>query len=210
MTRPSPGSADPRGTHPHPIDSLEPPSSRSSPRRSSSGCGFACGNGSCCSWSRPSSRSASIRWSRGSIGTGSGAPTPRRWSCLRSPPCCSRSRYFAGGELIAQAQLLGGRVADVQKELTERIPPFLLELLPKGDAGSGAARRLCHAFGRTLASGLLSIGIAFILTVYLLLDGRRTYEWLVAFAPHEHRARVRQHRRRGPQGGRRLRPRQRR
>jgi predicted PurR-regulated permease PerM len=99
--------------------------------------------------------------------------------------------YLAGGELIAQAQLLGGRVAEAQKGITERLPPFLLDLLPRGDAGSGELGDYATRFGRSLAGGLLSIGIAFILTIYLLLDGRRTYEWLVAFAPHEHRERVR-------------------
>jgi predicted PurR-regulated permease PerM len=100
--------------------------------------------------------------------------------------------YFAGGELIAQAELLGGRVADVQKELTQRLPPFLLNLLPKGESGGAQLGDYATSFGHTLVSGLMSIGIALILTVYLLLDGRRTYEWLVAFAPHQHRAKVRQ------------------
>ena len=85
----APGSSDPGGT----LASTFPgaPSSRSSPRRSSSGSGFACGNGSCCSSSRSSWQSGSIRWSPGSIGTGSGVPMPHRWSSLRWPPCCSHS-----------------------------------------------------------------------------------------------------------------------
>jgi predicted PurR-regulated permease PerM len=48
------------------------------------------------------------------------------------------------------------------------------------------------SLGQALVNGILSIGVALILTVYLLLDGRRTYEWLVAFAPAAHRPRVRQ------------------
>ena len=55
--------------------------------------------------------------------------------------------YLAGGELIAQAELLGGRVADVQKAITERLPPFLLDLLPKGDAGSGKLGDYATRFG---------------------------------------------------------------
>ena len=100
--------------------------------------------------------------------------------------------YLAGGELVEQAQLLGGRISEVQKELTSRIPPFLLNMLPKSEDGGGQLGGYVSGLGRTLVSGLFSIGIAFILTVYLLLDGRRTFEWLVAFAPHEHRPRVRQ------------------
>jgi predicted PurR-regulated permease PerM len=44
--------------------------------------------------------------------------------------------------------------------------------------------------GRAAASGVLSIAVALVLTVYLLLDGRRTYEWIVAFAPRGRRLRV--------------------
>jgi predicted PurR-regulated permease PerM len=96
--------------------------------------------------------------------------------------------YLAGGQLIEQAQLLGGRVTDLQRKLADLLPSWAVQMLPKSGGlqlGDYATR-----FGRSLVSGLMSIGIALILTVYLLLDGRRTFEWLVAFTPHEHRARV--------------------
>ena len=101
--------------------------------------------------------------------------------------------YLAGAELIEQARLLGGRVEAVQQEVMHRLPPFLLKLLPTG--GQGGESQLADqaaGFGRAIAGGVLSLGIALILTIYFLLDGRRTYEWLVAFAPHHQRARVRQ------------------
>jgi predicted PurR-regulated permease PerM len=100
--------------------------------------------------------------------------------------------YLAGGELLEQARLLGGRIADLQEEIVARTPSFLLGMLPKSDGGGPQVADYAGRIGRALVSGLLSIGIALILTVYLLLDGRRTFEWLIAFAPHEHRARVRQ------------------
>jgi predicted PurR-regulated permease PerM len=43
-----------------------------------------------------------------------------------------------------------------------------------------------------LLNALLSIGVAFVLTIYLLLDGRRTWEWIIAFAPPRERPRIRQ------------------
>ena len=101
--------------------------------------------------------------------------------------------YLAGAELIEQARLLGGRVEAVQQDVMQRLPPFLLKMLPTGGQGgeSPLADRAA-GFGRAIAGGVLSLGIALILTIYFLLDGRRTYEWLVAFAPHHQRARVRQ------------------
>ena len=101
--------------------------------------------------------------------------------------------YLAGAELIEQTRLLTGRIGDVQKELADRIPPPLMEMLPSSSSGGGSQfSDYATGFGRALFSGLLSIGVALILTIYLLLDGRRTYEWLVAFAPRELRPRVRQ------------------
>jgi predicted PurR-regulated permease PerM len=100
--------------------------------------------------------------------------------------------YFAGAELIQQGKLLSGRIGDVQKELTGRLPPFLLNMLPSGEGGTPQISEYLARFGRALVSGLFSIGVALILTIYFLLDGRRTYEWLVAFAPRDERPRVRQ------------------
>lgn len=101
--------------------------------------------------------------------------------------------YFAGAELIEQTQLLTGRIGDVQKQLADRIPPFLVNMLPSSSASGGSQiSDYATRFGRALVGGLLSIGVALIFTIYLLLDGRRTYEWLVAFAPRELRPRVRQ------------------
>lgn len=98
--------------------------------------------------------------------------------------------YFAGAELLAQARLLGGRISDVQREATEMLPPFVRELLPDGSSG-GSIAQYGLRLGQAVANGVLSIGVALILTIYFLLDGRRTYEWLVAFAPRDQRNRVR-------------------
>ena len=100
--------------------------------------------------------------------------------------------YLAGAELIAQTKLLGGRVAEVEKELTGRLPAFVTNMLPGSGGDGGQLGDYATRLGRALVNGLLSIGVALVLTIYLLLDGRRTYEWLVAFAPRELRPRVRQ------------------
>ena len=100
--------------------------------------------------------------------------------------------YLAGAELVAQTRLLSGRIAEVQKELTGRIPSFLTNMVPASGGDGPQLGDYATRVGRALVKGLLSIGVALILTIYLLLDGRRTYEWLVAFAPRELRPRVRQ------------------
>ena len=100
--------------------------------------------------------------------------------------------YLAGAELVQQVQLLGGQIARVQEDLARRMPSFLMGMLPQGSGTGTQLGDYATRFGRSLLSGITSLGVALVLTVYFLLDGRRTYAWLVAFAPHEQRARVRQ------------------
>jgi predicted PurR-regulated permease PerM len=63
---------------------------------------------------------------------------------------------------------------------------------PAGGEGSaqGNAGGYVLRFSRVLLNALLSIAVAMVLSVYLLLDGRRTYQWFVAFAPAARRPRV--------------------
>jgi predicted PurR-regulated permease PerM len=100
--------------------------------------------------------------------------------------------YLASAALNEQASLLGGRVDDVRHAIVERMPPRVMELLPSGVEGGQKLGTYLLSLGQSLVNGVLSLGVALVLTVYLLLDGRRTYEWLVAFAPAAHRPRVRQ------------------
>ena len=103
--------------------------------------------------------------------------------------------YFAGAELLEQGRMLGDRVDEVRQQITSRVPPALLNVLPQHDAGQqqsqGRFAGYAAQLGRGVANGVLSIGVALVLTVYLLIDGRRTYEWVVAFAPVSKRPRVR-------------------
>jgi len=100
--------------------------------------------------------------------------------------------YVAGSSLVEQANLLGSRIDAVRDGLVNLVPARLLEFLPRGTDGSEQIGTYLFALGQALATGILSLGIALVLTVYLLLDGRRTFEWLLAFAPDAHRPRVRQ------------------
>lgn len=100
--------------------------------------------------------------------------------------------YVGGSALVAQGQLLGDRLGELRAELARYVPAPVLERIQQSggawpDAGSMAASMV-----RALTNAILSIAVAFVLTIYLLLDGRRTFEWLVAFAPRDKRPRVQQ------------------
>jgi predicted PurR-regulated permease PerM len=62
-------------------------------------------------------------------------------------------------------------------------------LASRGTAGGGAGAQVQSAAGGVLW-GIGAFVVVLVVAVYLLVDGRRTYAWLAAFAPAEHRDRV--------------------
>ena len=49
---------------------------------------------------------------------------------------------------------------------------------------------LSFAWGQSAASGLVTAAVVLVLTLYLLLDGKSLYAWLLAFVPRTHREKV--------------------
>jgi predicted PurR-regulated permease PerM len=103
--------------------------------------------------------------------------------------------FFAvcGSSLAVQGRQVTGRLSTAQEDLAAHVPPPFDRMIresktPTPDASSiaGYAVRL----GSILTDVVLGAAIAFILTVYLLIEGRRTWAWLVAYAPRHNRARV--------------------
>lgn len=105
--------------------------------------------------------------------------------------------FFSGASLREQVGVLGQRISETRQQISEWIPEELKGVLSSaGGSASGAEPSGAGQGGmmmrilRTLAWGVSSILVAFVLTAYLLIDGRRTYEWFVAFAPPAYRARI--------------------
>ncbi|MEP6914842.1 MAG: AI-2E family transporter [Acidobacteriota bacterium] len=101
---------------------------------------------------------------------------------------------FAGSSLSSQGQRVIARLIEVQKQLAERLPLSLGRIVLGGtnaatpDPSTVAAYAL--TIGSAVASALLAIIIASILTIYLLIEGRLTWQWLVAYVPRRNRGRV--------------------
>jgi predicted PurR-regulated permease PerM len=100
---------------------------------------------------------------------------------------------ICGSSLASEGRQVTGRLGSVQQDLAERIPPPFDQIVrngktptPDGSTIAGYAARL----GSVLSSVVLGATVAFILTIYLLIDGRRTWAWLVAYVPRHNRARV--------------------
>lgn len=101
---------------------------------------------------------------------------------------------LSGASLASQGRLVLTRLLEIEKDLVRRLPPYLA----RGVRGRGAAPDASElagyamAIGAAVANALLMIAIASILTLYLLIDGRRTWEWVVAYVPPRNRLRAQQ------------------
>src|SRR5581483_3036552 len=103
---------------------------------------------------------------------------------------------IAGSSLADQAHDLGRRLPEFERKAGERLPPILRDAIgmKNGSAGElqSAIMPRALAFVRGLASALIIFALAFILTLYLLIEGERTYRWVVAFVPKTKRGKVEQ------------------
>ena len=103
--------------------------------------------------------------------------------------------YLSGAQLREQLDVVQQRLTETWQSLRTQLPEQVTNLMPgaggasqSGESTGGSS--LAYRVGRALFSGLTSILIALVLTVYLLIDGRRTYKWFVAFAPPKSHARI--------------------
>lgn len=85
----------------------------------------------------------------------------------------------AGAALDEDARLVGSRIREVVELARSWLPPGVEGAL----ATIQPSREWFVSMGRSLAGGIGGLGVALVLTVYLLIDGRRTYAWVAAFAP---------------------------
>jgi predicted PurR-regulated permease PerM len=92
----------------------------------------------------------------------------------------------AGASLSQDASELGTRLLEVRDTAMNGMPAAVRQsassLTPSAAAITAVAQRL--------AGGLAGIGVALVVTVYFLLDGRRTFHWLIAFVPVASRGRA--------------------
>ncbi len=98
-----------------------------------------------------------------------------------------------GSSLAAQARLLGTRLQETEQWAITHAPPALARVLQSNknvtpDASVVASYVL--SAGRFLTSAAIVGALALILTIYFMIEGRTTYEWLVAYVPRAKRDRV--------------------
>jgi predicted PurR-regulated permease PerM len=102
--------------------------------------------------------------------------------------------FAAMAPLTEQTKLLVGRVASFQESVAVRVPVAVARVVRQGPQDpaqmmSAIAAKVPEIGSAVLAAAAMTL-FAFILTLYLLADGRSTYEWVIAYVPRAHRAKA--------------------
>jgi putative heme transporter len=99
---------------------------------------------------------------------------------------------LCGSSLMTQAHQLGGRIEDAEKDIVGQLPPALAGMVRGKDGASGTSglMKYAAAIAAAFMNALFGIVIAFILTIYFLIEGSRTWRWVVAYVPRRNRSRV--------------------
>lgn len=99
--------------------------------------------------------------------------------------------------LVSQLASLATQLPTLRARLEHEVPadsPFAgtLHRLLAASESTDIAPSMSHTLliGQTTLSGVGTAGFVVIATLYLLLDGKRLYAWLLAYVPRSHRGRV--------------------
>jgi predicted PurR-regulated permease PerM len=100
----------------------------------------------------------------------------------------------AGAPIAGQAALVLERVASLPETIATHMPGAAARAM-RGGAGDpsqmmSAIASRAPAIGSAILTAATMTLFAFILTLYLLADGHRTYEWVMAYVPRAHRAKA--------------------
>lgn len=93
---------------------------------------------------------------------------------------------LSGASLVSEASLVTAELARVRQLVVERMPPRLLEAV----SSSEQVRGLFASVPSAAVGGIAGLAFAMITTVYLLIDGGRTYRWIATFFPARLRPKV--------------------
>ena len=94
---------------------------------------------------------------------------------------------------VEQAQVVGGRVGEFVRQVTSRLPEGMARQVHErlsASSGLTAVASGATRAGVSLFRGIASAVLVLALMLYLLLDGRRTWAWVLAYVAPERRERV--------------------
>jgi predicted PurR-regulated permease PerM len=94
--------------------------------------------------------------------------------------------------LSSEASLAAEHIREFERDMLERLPEWVREAV--GGRGSVDIQSQIAPYalglGQSALSAIVVALLAFVLTLYLLIEGRRTRDWLMAFVPRAYRGKV--------------------
>jgi putative permease len=97
--------------------------------------------------------------------------------------------WLTWSSLTRQWQYLTYQLATVADDVGRRVPQWIFPSLQNKDWAS-ALEPYALGVGQSIVAALMLIALGFFVTIYLLIDGRRTLAWMVAFFPGDLREKV--------------------
>ncbi|HEY7190286.1 MAG TPA: AI-2E family transporter [Vicinamibacterales bacterium] len=97
--------------------------------------------------------------------------------------------WLTWSSLTSQWQYLTTQLAAVADDVGRRVPQWIFPTLQNKDWAS-ALEPYALGVGQSIVTALMLIALGFFVTIYLLIDGKRTLAWIVAFFPGDHREKV--------------------
>ena len=99
-------------------------------------------------------------------------------------------------EVVDQLHEIVRKLPTLEQQIRDEITPDDPELrkwfanveVPSGEAALRLSSLL--VVGQATVAGVMTTGIVIVVTLYLVLDGRRLYAWLLAYVPRAHRAKM--------------------
>jgi predicted PurR-regulated permease PerM len=100
--------------------------------------------------------------------------------------------WLTWSSLAAQARYTIEHISEFEKEAVSRMPSWMRDAVGMKNAGeiqSYVAPYALRVVQSTMSAVTITL-LGFVLTIYLLIEGRTTRDWLVAFVPRKHRGRT--------------------
>jgi predicted PurR-regulated permease PerM len=104
--------------------------------------------------------------------------------------------WLTSTALVQQTQFLGDRLHVLQRTIVDHTPPWLIDIAFGSRRAATATPTIEGApwyllsFAQTLLTGLGAVVLAFVLAIYLLVEGEMTYAWMLAYVPPGRRDKV--------------------
>jgi predicted PurR-regulated permease PerM len=102
--------------------------------------------------------------------------------------------WLTWASLADQAEYATKHFSQVENQLTAKLPSWIRNAIADTSGGDVTSYVAPYAlrFAESVGSALIVAVLGLIVTLYLLIEGRRTRDWLVAFVPKRHRAKTEQ------------------